>query len=51
MGTRSERVLKKVGMRFVRYIPEGFKKRGQWVEENLLAIERAEWEKRPSGEE
>ncbi|WP_017314993.1 hypothetical protein [Mastigocladopsis repens] len=27
-------------MKFVRYIPQGFQKRGEWVEENLLAIEK-----------
>ena len=32
-------------MEFVRYIPEGFKKNGQWVPENLMAIDRAQWEK------
>lgn len=47
-NTKSERVLKKLGMKFIRHIPEGFKKQGQWVEENLLAIEKAEWEARAS---
>ncbi|MEI8196044.1 MAG: GNAT family protein [Phycisphaerae bacterium] len=41
---RSERVLKKLGMKFVRHIPQGFMKNGQWVEENALALERAQWE-------
>lgn len=41
----SERVLQKNGMRFVRYIKEGFMKNGEWVEENLLSIRREDWEK------
>jgi ribosomal-protein-alanine N-acetyltransferase len=36
----SARVLEKNGMRFVRYIEKGFKKRGEWVAENLLAVSR-----------
>ena len=28
----------------VRYIPEGLQKRGEWVPENLLAIDRGSWE-------
>jgi ribosomal-protein-alanine N-acetyltransferase len=31
-------------MKFVRYIPQGFQKHGKWVEENLLAIERKDWQ-------
>ncbi|PHN07873.1 GNAT family N-acetyltransferase [Flavilitoribacter nigricans] len=42
----SERVLQKNGMRLVRYIEKGFKKHGKWVDENLLAISREEWEGR-----
>lgn len=37
---QSEKVLKKNGMRFIKHIPEGFKKKGKWVEENLLGISR-----------
>lgn len=40
----SEKVLKKIGMQFLRYIPEGFQKRDQWVEVNFLAIERKDWQ-------
>lgn len=40
----SERVLKKNGLYFLRYIEKGFKKKGQWVAENLMGIERIEWE-------
>ncbi len=39
----SEKVLQKNGMKFVRYIEQGFLKNGKWVEENLLAIERNEY--------
>ncbi|MEM7658420.1 MAG: GNAT family protein [Bacteroidota bacterium] len=39
----SERVLHKNGFQFVRHLPQGFQKRGEWVEENELAIERADW--------
>lgn len=40
----SEKVLERNGMKFVRYIPQGFKKKGQWIDENLLAINKEEWE-------
>jgi ribosomal-protein-alanine N-acetyltransferase len=40
----SARVLEKNGLQFVRYIKEGFKKHGEWVEENLLSIKRNSWE-------
>lgn len=36
----SEAVLKKNGMTFVRYIEQGFQKRGEWVAENVLEIDR-----------
>jgi ribosomal-protein-alanine N-acetyltransferase len=36
----SERVLIKVGMRFVEYLEQGFQKRGEWVAENLLMIDK-----------
>ncbi|MBO3459145.1 GNAT family N-acetyltransferase [Aetokthonos hydrillicola Thurmond2011] len=39
----SEKVLKRIGMKFVKYVPQGFQKRGEWVEANLLAIERKDW--------
>lgn len=39
----SQKILEKVGMSFVRYIPEGFCKQGVWVPENLMAIERKHW--------
>ena len=41
---KSEKILKKVGMRFIKHIPEGFKKKGQWVDENLLALEKCDWD-------
>ena len=39
----SEKVLKKSGFEFVRSLPEGFKKNGTWVEENLLKISKEKW--------
>ena len=42
---QSERVLKRVGMEFIEYIPQGFMKKGKWVEENKLAITKEEWNK------
>ncbi len=36
----SERVLKKNGMEFIRYIEKGFQKKGKWVAENLLGIDK-----------
>lgn len=42
-NTASEKVLTRIGMKFVCYIPQGFQKHGKWVEENLLAIERQDW--------
>lgn len=44
-NTQSEKVLKKNGMTFIEYIPEGFQKKGEWIEENLLGISRDEWTK------
>ncbi len=41
----SEKVLKRNGMTFDRYIEQGFKKNGQWVEENLLVIDLEKWNK------
>ena len=41
---KSESILKNVGMTFVKHNPEGFRKKGQWVEENLLAAQRGDWE-------
>ncbi len=39
----SKRVLEKVGMRFVGYIPHAFRKRGRWIEANKMRITRQEW--------
>ena len=39
----SKKVLKKVGMQFIEYIPQGFMKKGEWIEENKLAITKEEW--------
>ena len=41
----SEKVLLRNGMKFERYLAEGFKKNGEWVEENLLVINREQWNK------
>lgn len=40
----SEKVLKRNGLKFVKYIEKGFKKDRIWVEENMLAITREEWQ-------
>ena len=42
----SEKVLKRNGMKFVKYLEKGFKKDGKWVEENNFAITREEWNKK-----
>lgn len=39
----SEKVLLKNKMSLIRYIAEGFKKKGIWVAENLFAIGKKEW--------
>ena len=39
----SQKLLEKVGMIFIKHIPEGFQKRGEWVAENLMAIDRVNW--------
>ena len=41
----SEKVLLRNGMIFERYLEQGFKKNGEWVEENLLVIDREKWNK------
>lgn len=40
----SERVLKKNGFKFDKYYEKGFQKNGVWIEENLLAIHKEEWD-------
>jgi [ribosomal protein S5]-alanine N-acetyltransferase len=39
----SQRVLEKIGMKFMEYIPQGFQKKGQWIEENKMGITKEEW--------
>ena len=39
----SEKVMKNNGMQFVRYIEQAFQKKGLWVAENMLAIQREDW--------
>jgi ribosomal-protein-alanine N-acetyltransferase len=41
----SEIVLKRNHMKFIRHLEKGFLKKGKWVEENLLCIERKDWAK------
>lgn len=40
----SEKVLQKNGMEYVQYIEKGLFKKGEWVAENKLAINKMEWE-------
>lgn len=40
---KSEKVLRRVGMKFIEHIPQGFMKKGKWIEENKLAINKEEW--------
>jgi len=42
----SKRVLERAGLHFVKRIPEGFQKNGQWIEEDLHAITRQQWEQK-----
>lgn len=44
-NTKSEKVLKAVGLKFMKYIPQGFMKKGKWVEENKLGITKKQWNK------
>jgi [ribosomal protein S5]-alanine N-acetyltransferase len=39
----SQRVLEKVGMRSIAYIPHAFQKRGRWVEANKTSITKQQW--------
>jgi RimJ/RimL family protein N-acetyltransferase len=45
----SARVLRSIGMTFIKHIPQGFQKRGQWVPENRMVISRAAWSARLTG--
>ncbi len=38
----SQRVLQKNGLKFIRYIPHAFQKRGHWIEANKMEITRDE---------
>jgi len=42
----SKRVLERAGLHFVKRIPEGFQKNGQWIEEDLHSITRQQWEQK-----
>jgi [ribosomal protein S5]-alanine N-acetyltransferase len=44
----SKRVLEKMGMRFIKHVPQGFMKNGKWVAEDLLAIEKTDWKEPPN---
>jgi [ribosomal protein S5]-alanine N-acetyltransferase len=39
----SKRVLEKVGMKFIAYIPHAFQKQGRWIEANKMRISKADW--------
>jgi [ribosomal protein S5]-alanine N-acetyltransferase len=39
----SQRVLENIGMKFAAFIPQGFQKKGQWIEENKMGITKEEW--------
>jgi len=39
----SERVLKKHDFKFEEYLKEGFRKKGEWIDENKLSISRSSW--------
>lgn len=40
----SERVLQKIGMNYIEYVPQGSIEKGEWVEENRLEISRENWQ-------
>ena len=44
-NVKSERVLNRVRMKFIEHIPQGFRKNGEWIEENRLGITKQEWDK------
>lgn len=39
----SKVVLEKAGLSFVKHLPEGFQKRGQWIAEDQVAVTRTAW--------
>ncbi len=39
----SQRVLEKVGMKSIAYIPHAFQKKGRWIEANKTRITKKEW--------
>lgn len=41
----SRRVLEKLGMTFVKHLPQGFQKNGVWVAEDCLGVSRDGWRK------
>jgi hypothetical protein len=43
VGKASQKVLEKIGMKFIEYTPKGFQKQGQWIEENKMGITKKEW--------
>ncbi len=42
----SRRVLERAGLSFIKHVPEGFQKNGQWIEKDLHSITLQQWEKR-----
>jgi [ribosomal protein S5]-alanine N-acetyltransferase len=39
----SQRVLQKANLKFIRYIPHAFQKKGYWIEANKMEITQREW--------
>ncbi len=39
----SEKVLQYNGFKFEKYLEKGFLKKGQWVAENLMVVDRSNW--------
>lgn len=40
----SKKVLERNGMKFIKHTEQGFKKKGKWIGENLVMIEKEEWQ-------
>jgi [ribosomal protein S5]-alanine N-acetyltransferase len=39
----SQRVLEQAGLKFIRYIPHAFQKKGHWIEAHKMEITKQEW--------
>ena len=44
----SRRVMENAGMSFVRHVPHGFQKNGEWVKEDMLAVDKSTWKQPPN---